>query len=195
MSARFDSLALRPPAAAADEVARLQAWPDLARSLQAWCLQGAVPRPDQRLALGHLAGAAGDDGAALVPWADAFARQIDGGTRLDAMPRLAGLAWRLQVKLNDLLPGRQRQPDDPWDAGWASTTPPALRQLQAHWRPRRPTLLLARVSEAPALRLALAALGQREGEFRHAVRWLWVGSAAATSGQPLARFDAPATPD
>ena len=90
MSARFDSLALRPPAVAADEVMRLQSRPDAARALQAWCLQAAVPRGVQPLALGQLTGNA-QDAAALVAWADAFARQLDGGTRLDTLPRIAGL--------------------------------------------------------------------------------------------------------
>jgi hypothetical protein len=146
----------------------------------------------QRMLVGALRGAAGADALALTTWTDAFARQIDGGMRLDAMSTsVQALAWRLQVKLNDARPWRARQPTDPWDAGWALSAPAALRQLQTAWMPRRPTLVLADAADHAALRLALTALWQRHTSFRHPVRWLWVGGGAdlpAVAGQWVARF-------
>lgn len=192
LQARFDSLALRPPAATDDAQVRLQAQAAAVRALNTWCLQGAVPRVRQRMLVGALRGAAGADALALMAWADAFARQIDGGMRLDAMSTgVQALTWRLQVKLNDARPWRARQPTDPWDAGWALSAPAALRQLQTAWMPRRPTLVLADAADHAALRLALTALWQRHTGFRHPVRWLWVGGGAdlpATAGQLVARF-------
>ncbi len=193
LQATFDTQALRPPAAALAERARLQAQAPAARALTAWCMAGAVPRMRQPLAVGALRGAVGADAAALATWADAFAREIDGGMRLDALPsQAAGLAWRLRAKLQDAQPWRARQPSDPWDAGWAMSTPPALRRLQGDWMPRRATLVLADAADHEALRLALAALWQRSEGFRHPVRWLWVGGGGAelpaVPGQTVARF-------
>jgi len=192
LQAGFDALALRPPVAAPGEQARLRAQARVVHALSAWCLQGAVPRLRQRMLVGALRGAPGADAAALANWADAFARHIDGGMRLDAMStRAQGLAWRLQAKLNDARVWRARQRDDPWDAGWALSTPPSLRQLQGRWMPRRATLVLADAADHAALRLALTALWQRHTDFRHPVRWLWVGSGAdlpAVAGQLVGRF-------
>jgi len=192
LQAGFDSLALRPPAAAAGEQARLQAQAPAVQALDTWCLQGAMPRLRQRMLVGTLRGAAGAEALALMTWADAWARQRDGGIRLDAMStRVQALAWRLQVKLNDARPWRARQADDPWDAGWALSAPAALRQLQTVWMPRRATLVLADAADHAALRLALTALWQRHTSFRHPVRWLWVGGGTdlpAVPGQLVARF-------
>ncbi len=193
LQAGFDTQALRPPAAAQSERARLKAQAVGVRALTAWCLTGAVPKPKLRLAVGALRGAVGAEAVALMGWADAFARQMDGGIRLDALPtRAAGLAWRIQAKLNDARPWRSRRPDDPWDAGWALSTPPSLRRLQTAWMPRRATLVLADAADHVALRLALAALWQRHESFRHPVRWLWVGGGTelpAAPGQAVARFN------
>lgn len=188
VQAGFDTEALRPPATATAELARLRAQPQAARALNQWCLNGAVPRLRHRLTVGALRAAAGaGDPVALMGWAEAFARHMDGGIRLDALPtRAAGLAWRVRTKLNDARPWRTRRPDDPWDAGWAHSTPGALRRLQTDWMPRRPTLVLADAADHVALRLALTALWQRRERFRHPVRWLWVGGGndlAAAPGQ------------
>ena len=192
LGARFDSLALRPPAASGGEAARLRAQARAVQALDTWCLQGAVPRVRQRMLVGALRAAPGADAQALAGWADAYARQIDGSLRLDAMSTpVQALAWRLQVKLNDARPWRARQPSDPWDAGWALSAPAALRQLQAVWMPRRATLILADAADHAALLLALTALWQRHASFRHPVRWLWVGGGAdlpAVAGQLVARF-------
>ena len=85
LQATFDTQALRPPAAAQAERARLQAQAPAVRALTAWCLAGAMPRMRQPLAVGALRGAVGAEAAALATWADAFAREIDGGIRLDAI--------------------------------------------------------------------------------------------------------------
>jgi hypothetical protein len=192
LGARFDSLALRPPVAAGGEAARLRAQATAVQALDTWCLQGAVPRVRQRMLVGALRAAPGADVQALTGWADAYARKIDGGLRLDAMStRVQALAWRLQVKLNDARPWRARRPTDPWDAGWALSAPAALRQLQTAWMPRRATLILADAADHAALLLALTALWQRHASFRHPVRWLWVGGGAdlpAVAGQLVARF-------
>ncbi len=192
LGAGFDGEALRPPAAMPGERSRLAAQALTARALTLWCHQGAVPRLQVRLTVGALRGASGADALALAAWADAFARQIDGGSRLDAMPtRAAGLAWRLKAKFNDARPWRARHADDPWDAGWALSAPPALRRLQFDWMPRRATLVLADAADHVALRLALAALWQRHQDFRHPVRWLWVGGGAdlpAAPSQAVVRF-------
>jgi len=193
LQASFDSQALRPPVAAQGERARIKSQALAAQALTAWCLAGAVPKPRLRLAVGALRGTMGTEALALMAWTDAFARQLDGGIRLDALPtHAAGLAWRVQAKLNDARPWRQRQPDDPWDAGWALSNPPALRRLQGDWMPRRPSLVLADATDHVALRLALGALWQRRASFRHPVRWLWVGGGAdlpAAPGQPVACFN------
>jgi hypothetical protein len=202
LSARFDRLALRPPAARPDEAALAARWPDVAAQLLAWCHQGAGPgnaapwapgaRPRvlQRLALATLHG---PDATITIAWADAQARRLDASTTLEALPgRAAGIALRLRVKANDAMWWRTRQPGDPWDAGWAVDTPPALRHLKAGFAPRRATLMLADSEAAAALRPVLAALWQRQDGLHHPVRWLWVGGPGelpAQLGLAMARFD------
>ena len=210
LRARFDRLALRPPSAAADtgtlkagqaaQTART-AEPTISGPLQAWCWQGSGPgnsawwqpgvRPAvvQRLAVAALRG---PDAAATTAWANAFARQIDGSTRLDALPSaVARLALRLVEKGIDAMWWRARQSDDPWDAGWAINTPPALRHWRAGFMPRRATLILADRTEATALEPCLAALVLRSDDLRHPVRWLWVGGEddlAPVLGLAVVRF-------
>lgn len=204
LRARFDTLALQAPTAAADEAARLAAQAAHVERLLAWCHRdagpgraslgqpGARPAVDLRLAVGALRSAGERDPDALTAWANAFARQIDGGTRLDALPgRAAGLAFRLGVKLHDAMGWRPRQPTDPWDAGWVITTPAALGRLQTLWTPRRATLLLADAGALDTLRPCLAVLAQRSAGLRHPVRWLWVGGEndpPAQDGLPVQRF-------
>jgi len=191
LRAGFDSLALQPPAPACREQAKLRNQAQAAQALHTWCLQGTMPRLRQRMLVGALRGASGADPQALVAWADAFARQMDGGMRLDAMStRAQGLAWRLQTKLNDARLWRARLPGDPWDAGWARSAPAPLRRLQTAWVPRRATLVLADAADHAALRLALTALWQRHPSFRHPVRWLWVGGGdlPTVPGQVVSRF-------
>lgn len=185
VQAGFDTEALRPPASAGAELARLRSQPHAAQALAQWCLAGAVPRLRHRLTVGALRAASGGDVAGLKGWAEAFARQMDGGIRMDALPtRTAGLALRVRTKVNDARPWRSRQTDDPWDAGWAHSTPLSLRRLQTEWMPRRATLVLADAADHVALRLALAALWQRHERFRHPVRWLWVGGGTELPAAP-----------
>ena len=200
---RFDRLALRPPAASPDEAALCARQAATCAALQAWVWAGAGPgdadwwrpgarpRVRQRLALGALRGA--DDAQALA-LANAFAHQLDGSQRLVALGgAVAGLGFRLQVIGHDAMWWRKRQAGDPWDAGWAVNTPPALRHIKSGFRPRRATLILADRSEVQPLRLCLAALVARSDDFRHPVRWLWVGGdddMAEQHGLAMARFGA-----
>jgi len=133
VGARFDTLLMRPP------VLGGPADPALTGRLLAWCHAGALP-----LALASVAPHAALDAAACV---------LDGSERLQRLGRLAGLLWRVQVKVNDLIPGRAPRDDDPWDCGWLR--PEALARLPA-FRPRRATLLL--LAEDDAARADLAGL-------------------------------------
>ena len=200
LAARFDGLALRPPAAEPGQ-ARLQAdRPGPWQALEAWCWTsraGTSTGPQAGRALGAgLAVAAldGEDAEACRCWVDAFARQLDGSSRLDALPgRAAGLAWRLQIQLLDTLAWRARRTRDPWDAGWALSSPAALDRWRAHFMPRRPTLVLADAADFPALQPALAGLAARSLGWRQPVRWLWVGrgdpaQASSWSGPMMERF-------
>jgi hypothetical protein len=187
LSARFDRLALRAPAAAADEAALLHRHASTAQQLHDWCHVGAGPghrpawQPGARTVVARrlaVAALRGPDATALVAWCDAFARDLDGGTRLDALDGRGAALLRLRCKLREAMWWRQRERGDPWDAGWAVDTPPALRQLKAGFAPRRATLILADAAAAGLLRPALATLVQRADNFDHPVRWLWVGGAS-----------------
>lgn len=188
LRARFDTVALQAPAAAprATEQALRQRDPATWAQLLDWC-----HTPDARSTQAPWHGRASNDFAVaqllaaddanvsdhLRPWAQALARHIDGSVALEALPgRLPGLAWRARIKLNDAMWWRPRQASDPWDAGWASTSPPAERQLQNRFLPRRATLILAQAADSDGLRLALASLAQRGAELQHTLRWLWVGA-------------------
>lgn len=184
LGTRFDTRVLRPPAVAANESARLQDQPASAAALLAWCQGGG---PDLAVAVLQGSGPAPN----LAAWADALARHLDGGTRLDALGRSAGLAWRLRIKLREAWPGRARQPDDPWDAGWALASGAALAHWHSAWQPRRPTLVLAEAGRADVLAPALAALAQRLAGSALALRWLWVGGDEdwpPRQQHPVARF-------
>lgn len=175
-TARFDTLALRPPEPTpADGPAAAGAapiWP----ALTGWCGQDAAGLPQ---ALLH------GPGADVV--AEAMACRIDGSQRLAGLGRAAGLAWRLSLKLREAL--GWRRPHDPWDAGWVLTTANGRAQLGQHWWPRRPTLLLAAVADADVLapvqqalaaRLATRASGDGAGR-PLAVRWVWIDPASAAA--------------
>ena len=106
------------------------------RDLLAWCHVGAGPggapspgeRPNvqSRMAVASLVG---PDHALAMACANHLACDIDGSLRLQALAgSVPRLAWRAQVKLNDACWWRLRLPSDPWDAGWASTSPPGLRR-------------------------------------------------------------------
>jgi hypothetical protein len=181
LRARFDRVALQAPLAAPREAedALKARYSQALPSVMAWCHTPvrAGARTEWQAAATQdfsIATLRGPDPASTTAWANALARTLDGSTRLEAMPgRAAGLLWRLQIKLHDAM--GQRQPDDPWDAGWASTAPPALRQLEGHFMPRRATLILAAADECAGLMMALAQLAQRSDDLSHPLRWLWVG--------------------
>ena len=189
LRARFDGVALRAPLAAADEADQHPRHAAAWQALQRWC-DGPAPDGSGRMAVASLASARADD-AALQAWANAFARTLDGSLLLQAQPGAAGRwALRLRVKAQDALGAlgrRARQPGDPWDAGWAACTPPALRQWPK-FAPRRATLVLALASDADLLQLPMALLRQRSDAFGHPTRWLWVGSPAV----PLPKGQGPA---
>ena len=183
---RFDLQALRPPEATATE-ASLQAvrqtaawqalldwcWAGAGPGHSPWWQPGAQPAVTQRLAVAALCG---PDPAATRDWANALACQIDGSLLLADQPhRAAALGLRLRVKLTDAMWWRVRQRADPWDAGWARTSPQGLRQFQGRFAPRRATLVLADPRQADLLQPCLAALAARSDGLRHPLRWLWVG--------------------
>ena len=169
--ARFDTRALTPPQVALDELANLAAQPALALALSTWadgCQAGAC----------STALLQGTQTPALHALAQAWARERDGSHRLQALGRLAGLLWRLQVKLNDGHAGRARQPGDPWDAGWPVAQAAGHQQLAEVWLPRRATLLLADAVQVAELAPVLARLQARAGAWRQPVAWLWLASPA-----------------
>lgn len=194
LRARYDGVALQPPRRA-DSTHRqkqqgparsppdAQAW----QTLMQWCRRSAAPGGASRWQ-GRAAGdwsvatLVGPQHSATRAWAETFALTLDGSLALEAMgSRWRGLAWRAQVKLHDAMWWRSPGADHPWDAGWASTAPPSLRQLQHHFLPRRATLILADAADAAdagGLHLALASLAQRSDELPFALRWLWVGDPA-----------------
>ena len=192
--ARFDRVALQPPQPAPSAVqdASQARYPLAWQQLLQWCHTSAAPHGPaawhgQAANDWSIATLQGPDAAITTGWANAFARTLDGSTTLETLPgRLPGLALRARVKLHDAMWWRPRQPSDPWDAGWASTSPPAERQLQGHFLPRRATLILAAGVDSPGLAMALAALAQRSDDLRHPMRWLWVGEPVG-EGKPTTR--------
>ncbi len=191
LRARYDRVLLGAPrlgqaAPGGDDAAVQQA-------LLAWCQGGAGPggapspgeRPQvrSRFLVARLVAAQPEP---AIAFANHLACEIDGSLRLHAMAgTLARLAWRAQVKLNDACWWRQRQDSDPWDAGWASTSPPGRRQWQRGFVPRRATLVLADIADAQALTLPLALLRQSGDDLPHPVRWLWVGAEPGAGQSPL----------
>lgn len=161
LTARFDLQALNPPRlSAAPPPDQHPAW----AALSAFC----APVRQPRWAVATLSG----DGATAL--ADAFACMLDGSVRLAGLGRAAGIAWRLQVKLQDVMPWRGLQPGDPWDAGWARSAPASVRWLAKGFEPRRATLLLSPTGERGPLTLPVATLAQRSDQMAHPLRWLWV---------------------
>lgn len=195
LAARFDRRALRPPAAATPEAeaAQFTRDPETWQALMRWCRDPA-PEALPAALLQPANGGEHDPDAALRAWADALARQLDGGTALDALPGgWPKLALRLRVKWQDLRADQRDALPTVWDAGWLRSEPQALHHLAAHWWPRRPTLLLAEAAQAPQLWPVQRALGLRlaqaaQSQTVRPVRWLWLGASpagqAATSPPP-----------
>lgn len=167
MAARFDLALMQPPAAATGvEVDRT-----LLSRVRAWCEHGALPRATRPFAAASVA---------PHPALDAVAAELDGSHRLARLGRLRGLAWRLQVLLNDHRPRRPLQADDPWDCGWWRE---GALAAAAAFRPRRPTLLLVRDGETVAP--LLTALREQSSRYARPLRVLVVSSAPRTDAPPL----------
>lgn len=165
VAARFDLDLMQPPAARGEVDVAL-----LAR-VRAWCEAGAHPRPTRRFAAATLA---------PHPALDGVACELDGSHRLARLGRLRGLAWRLQVLLNDHRPGRALQRADPWDCGWWRDG--ALAAAVA-FRPRRATLLL--VPDGEAVVPLLATLREQSAHYVRPLRVLVVGASPRPEAPPL----------
>lgn len=165
MAARFDLALMAPPAATAAVDAAL-----LAR-VRAWCEQGVLTRPTRSFAAASIAPHPALDGVACA---------LDGSHRLARLGRVRGLAWRLQVLLNDHRPGRPVQPGDPWDCGWWRD---GAFEAAAAFRPRRPTLLLVRDGDAVAKLLTV--LRERSAQHTRPLRVLVASTKPRPEAPPL----------
>jgi hypothetical protein len=178
--ARFDREALHvtPPAGYRPGTLRAEqmaAW----QWLEAWCFEGAGDGrspPPQPFGVAVLAG---PPGAGRSHLAEAYSRHLDGDLRLQALP--AGwprLRLRLAVKLAESLPGRRRQPGDPWDCGYLGSSAAALQALR-RFQPRRATLMVADELPEAVLADCIAALAPRQAGFGQPVRLLVIAAGAA----------------
>jgi hypothetical protein len=166
MRGRFDSALMAPPAPQPVADAALLA------HVRAWCEAGAFPRLTLPLAAAGLAPQAGLDGVACA---------LDGSHELARLGRLRGLAWRVQLLLQERLPGRTAQAADPWDCGWWRSGALAAAQT---FRPRRATLLLVREADAAQCGALLAALQPQSAAYTRPLRVL-VAAAAGHGLDPL----------
>lgn len=195
---RYDSVVLRvePPAAVAVGLQNASVTQERCGvvELTAWCLAstdtraghfwrpGAATMHDEiPLAVavwrgGHLAVAAQQ--------IEDFSRHLDGSDRLTAARgALGGLVLRIQVKCQDAMWWRARQPGDPWDCGyWVCE--PAVQQALHRFRPRRATLMVAHAWPADALAKALETLSTQSAGFQHPVRVLVTGDDTLEAWRP-----------
>ncbi|CAD5371989.1 conserved hypothetical protein [Rubrivivax sp. A210] len=163
MPRRFDLALMRPPAP------QPLADPALLARLRAWCEAGA-----------HAAEAFG--AASIAPHAglDGVACALDGSHELARLGRWRGLAWRLQLLVQEQMPGHRLGPEAPWDCGWWRAGP---LQAAAAFRPRRVTLLLANEPEPAIAAALLATLRAASPAYARPLRLLVV-SALPLAGQP-----------
>jgi hypothetical protein len=137
---RFDRDLMQAP--------RLQPEADAAAlaPLRAWCEAGAFTPVMQACVA-----------ASVAPSADldALACALDGSVALARLSRAQGLAWRLQLLLQELQPGHRPQAGEPWDCGWWRD---AALSAAAAFRPRRATLLMVREPTSEAAMAGLSAL-------------------------------------
>ena len=128
--------------------------------------------------------------AAAVQQIEDFSRLLDGSERLTAARgALGGLVLRVQVKCQDAMWWRARQPSDPWDCGYL-VCEPAVQQALSRFQPRRATLMVAHAWPVDALEKALETLSAQGAGFQHPVRVLVTGDDAleawrAPSGVPV----------
>lgn len=206
--ARYDTQALRPPAAAPGGAAGLAVQAAAAQTawqpLLDWCFEGAGtgacpgfdPRATPEIAIPFAAAMlAGSDQAALDAFATALCLHLDGSVALAGLPGpVARLAYRVQVKAQDLCWWRVRRRTDPWDCGWGGWDAGAAANL-ARFAPRRATLIVVRDpvpdGESGELTAALASgiaeLAACRAQWRHAVRVLLLRrglSGPAVRGMP-----------
>ncbi len=139
--ARFDAATLQPDPPTPPR------WqgpcpPAVWQALRQWCAQ-AQPGT---LRQAQLRGGAPGQAAAV---AEAFCRELDGDVRLRALPRWAGWAWRLQLKLQEAAWWRPAQAEDPWDCGYPHPGPNAPKL--AALRVRRATLVVLEVPPGQGL--------------------------------------------
>lgn len=185
LGARYDLAALQPPNAAFAVMARAARGRPVWRSLRRWCLAG-TQAPSLRLSVAVLEHADARRAHAL---AHALCLERDGSLQLLGCRSAAErLALRLKTKLHDVMPGRQRQPTDAWDAGLLPGTASALQAL-ARFEPRRATLLVALGLPVPTLRAICALLHARQPFFDQPVRLLLVpGAPGLQLGWPAKRI-------
>lgn len=179
LTARFDHVALRPFDARTPTIA--EPWP----ALRAWCVYGlgsgarpwlnpgGKPAVPVRLAMAAYAGPGLSD---AHEQAAALALQLDGTRLLQRRGALAGVGLRLQVKAQDLMWWRSRQPHDVWDTGYVPAEPAAWQALM-RFAPRRATLVVMPALPAEVVQRCLHALVPRSASFAHPVRVLVLGSA------------------
>lgn len=162
--ARFDARVLRlSPLRPLAPVGVVDAAPLAA--LRDWCRA----EPQRRLATRAVEPLPGVDLACAL---EALQRELDGDFRLNALaPGGPRLALRLWVKGLDALPARWRPASAPWDAGYLADAP-EVRSALRHFRPRRPTLIVADPMPAAALRASIEALQAASLGFARPVRLL-----------------------
>lgn len=188
--ARYDLLALRPPAPGSGLTAPDAEAAQVLRALQHWCLAGsgpggcpwwrprAMPAVQTRLAVAHLDIAArAGDGTPQRLTAQLMLER-DGSLQLQARRTAAGrLALRARTKVHDLMWWRARQPSDPWDSGYVRDSAGGLQAL-TRFQPRRATLLVVDRLEGLADDALVALwldLRARQHRFAHPVRLLVLG--------------------
>jgi hypothetical protein len=172
--ARYDAQLLRPPATPLAGGAAAPLAPaerDLQDHLLAWCRHGCgdgLSVPPQPLSIALLTGAAAD---AQQPLVEDLALRLDGTYDLQA----AGSRWRqrlfrLRVKWDECRWWRPRAAA-PWDSGYLIDSTDAMARL-AHFRPRRPTLIVAQGLADTPLRDTLRTLAACRTHFAQPVRLL-----------------------
>ena len=185
--ARYDGHALQPlpaaqpglPQAGSPGATQQRAW----ATLESWCQAGTgdgrapfwrpwqLPDMPEPLSLAVMTTGDSDGASRLVV---AFARHLDRDDELATLAAVSRLrGWRLQlaVKWNELWWWRKRHPRQPWDCGLLVDSPDAAGRL-THFRPRRPTLIVADAWRGDHLAALLQVLAAAQADYRHPVRLL-----------------------
>lgn len=171
-SARFDSVLLMAPQGGPTPAAPCADAPALQALLTALT---SVRQPSPPYAsASHTLAATPDMRALQQLWLQQRLLALDGTLHMQGL----GGPWRqrrhrLTIKLREAAGSNATQAGAPWDCGFLRDTPAALRQAEAYFVPRRPTLMLAWQLPARTLQPLAAALQARQADYGHAVR-LWV---------------------